>query len=276
MPAVWASSAFAGGDDTFRTLHQGLSVSLISTSRDQLRTCRPTELASDVLAANSGEFDFIPVIDNSDSHHGFVGLFPAAAVRNSGRIDGTVASLYQPLADELLIHSDVSILDYVLQADSRPCCLLIEDSQIVGLVTLSDLQRLPVRAALFALITGFEMTMADFIKARLPDEAAWMAMLRRERQEKLRREISTARTGGAFIDALLFTQFSDKAQILKQLDLGLDPNLLTQQLEDFRNLRNSLAHANEYASSPHKAKQVCKLVRNLLSVRLQLNKELAQ
>jgi hypothetical protein len=84
-------------------------------------------------------------------------------------------------------------------------------------VTLSDLQRLPARAALFALVTGFEMTMASLIKAKLPDARTWMAMLKPTKLDKIQKEISIAQAKDAFVDKLLFTQFADKAEIVKRL-----------------------------------------------------------
>jgi hypothetical protein len=181
------------------------------------------------------------------------------------------------LAEEYLIGADASILDFVIQADTRPCRLVVSGSQIVGLVTLSDLQRLPVRAALFALITGFEMMMTDFIKAKLPDMQAWMSMLKPKRIEKIEQEISIAQAKDAFVDALLYAQFCDKAEIMKHLKpIDISGTALERQLRHFEDLRNSLAHANQYAASPHQAKHVCNLVRELLSMRRELRKQLSE
>lgn len=100
-----------------------------------------------MLDSNPDDFDFIPVLDDANDES-FVGLFHAADIRKRGISDGLVSSFYIPLAEEYLIGADASILDFVVQADSRPCRLVVSGAQIVGLVTLSDLQRLPVRAAL--------------------------------------------------------------------------------------------------------------------------------
>jgi CBS domain-containing protein len=266
----WASSAFSG-TDVFEALHSGLTVKLVSTPRHQLKTCRKTDLVSDVLDRNPDEFDFIPVLDDSDDELSFVGLFHAADMRNKGTVDGSVSAFQLPLAEDHLVGADASILDFIVQADRRPCRLVVSGSRIVGLVTLSDLQRLPVRAALFALVTGFEMTMADLIKAKLPDESAWMAMLKPTRLDKIQHEISIAQAKDAFVDKLLFTQFADKAEILKRLNpTGMHKLALERQLRDFQNLRDSLAHANEYAASPEQAKHVCDLVRKLLGMRREI------
>jgi hypothetical protein len=269
--ANWAGSVFAGIDDVFQSLHAGLTVRLIATHREELKTCKKADLVSDVLDANPDEFDFIPVLDGSGDESRFVGLFHAADIRKSGVVDGPVSSTYLPLAEEHLIGADASILDFLVQADGRPCRLVVSGSQIAGLVTLSDLQRLPVRAALFALITGFEMTMASFIRAKLPDAGTWMAMLKPRRLEKIQREISIAQAKDAFVDKLLFTQFADKAEIVKRLNpAGMNGPALERQLKDFQNLRDSLAHANEYAASPDQAKHVCDLVRKLLRMRREI------
>ena len=90
----------------------------------------PSEGASiHVLNANSDDFDFIPVIDETSHEPRFVGLFPAAQVRNRAIGDGSVASLYLPLTEEYLIGADASILDFVIQADTRPCRLVVSGSQ---------------------------------------------------------------------------------------------------------------------------------------------------
>jgi len=275
VSANWARSAFAGADDIFETLHSGLTVKLVCTPRHELKTCKKVEPVSDVLNANPDDFDFIPVLDDSIDGARFIGLFPAADIRKRGIADGSVSSFLLPLAEEYLIGADASILDFVVQADTRPCRLVVSGSQIVGLVTLSDLQRLPVRAALFALMTGFEMTMIDLIKAKLPGAQIWMAMLKPKRREKIQQEISIALTKDAFVDTLLYTQFSDKAEIMKHLNpLAVNGPTLERQLRHFENLRNSLAHANEYAASPDQAKHVCKLVRELLSMRREIRLEL--
>jgi len=237
-----------------------------------LKTCKRDESVSDVLSSNKSDFDFIPILDNSRDEDRVVGLFHAADIRRKGITDGSVSSFHLPLTEEYLIGSDASILDFVVQADSQPWRLVVSGSQIAGLVTLSDLQRLPVRAALFALVTGFEMTMIDLIKSKLPDESDWMAMLKPTRLDKIQKEISIAQAKDAFVDKLLFTQFADKAEIVKGLNpTGMHGPTLERQLKDFQNLRDSLAHANEYAASPDQAKHVCGVVRGLLELRREIH-----
>jgi len=261
----WASSGLAG-TDVFETLHSGLTVKLVSTPRQVLKTCKGSDLVADVIS-DANHFDFIPISDDFGDDGRLIGMFHAADIRQKGITDGCVSSFHLPLTEEYLIGADASILDFVIQADSRPCRLVVSGSQIVGLVTLSDLQRLPVRAALFALITGFEMTMAELIKVKVPNETDWMTMLEQNRQDKIKREVSRAQAKDAFVDTLLFTQFADKVEILKQLTPIVLTGSALEQLRDFKKLRNSLAHANEYAASPNQATHVCDVVRQLLNMR---------
>jgi hypothetical protein len=139
--------------------------------------------------------------------------------------------------------------------------LVVSGSSITGLVTLSDLQRLPVRAALFALLTGFEIVMTELIRKRLGADDGWLTFLNRTRQAKLRDEIADSKRADGFVDALLFTQFCDKADIIRKASLlPRSKGELEELFKEIQALRDAVAHANEYAASPTDAKHVSRLV----------------
>jgi CBS domain-containing protein len=262
----WASSNLSGEGDVFKALHTGLTVNLISTPAAALRTCTQHETISEVVERNPEEFDFIPVIDENRR---FVGMFNAFVQRDL-RTPGTISQCFSPLSEGNLIGADASILDFILDADQRPCRLVISGAKIVGLVSLSDLQRLPVRAALFAMITGFEMTMAAFIRQKHPEDDDWLKHLAETRQRKLQVEMTKAKTEDTYVDMLLFTQFCDKREIVKLLFPDDRRETLGKVLVDIERLRDSVAHANEYASSRGQAESVCEVVRGLLDLRNEL------
>ena len=56
---------------------------------------------------------------------------------------------------------------------------------IIGLVSLADLQKLPVRAVLFALITGFEIAMMEAIGRTYKSKSDWLNALSPERRNKI-------------------------------------------------------------------------------------------
>ncbi|MBR0794013.1 hypothetical protein JQ615_01275 [Bradyrhizobium jicamae] len=256
----WASGGLSGGRSVFTALHDGLTVDLIATHTNDLRTCTPHELVEDVLRRNPEDFDFLPVVNEASR---FVGLFHAAAHRER-RTLGTVWQCYVPISEDFLLGADASILEFVLDADEKPCRLVISGTKVVGLVSLSDLQRLPVRAALFALITGLEMTMADLIRTRHAKSEEWMRFLTASRQAKIEEEYEKANCEDGYVDTLLFTQFCDKRDIIIQNLPEPERTSLRAALGRIESLRNGVAHANEYASTPTQAKNVCKVIRELL------------
>jgi hypothetical protein len=83
-----------------------------------------------------------------------------------------------------------------------------------------------------------------------------------KRRGILREEIAKAVESSSLVDPLLFTQFADKATLIRnceQWSMGRDPfdrDFGTMQL-----LRDHLAHANDYAASPEAAVETCKSVR---------------
>jgi hypothetical protein len=268
----WPNSDEVASIGVFEALHSGLTVGLIATSRDQLMTCSSEAAASLVIARNTEQYDFIPVIEEPASGQSrIVGLFHAAGFAGRPAPDGRVRDHLLPLSEEYLIGADASILDFIRDADARPCRLLLAGTRISGLVSLSDLQKLPVRAALFALITGFELTMAEAIRRTHPVNTDWTALLSDARQSKIREEIGKSKEHDGFVDPLLFTQLADKRTIIrKTMGIGESKSALERKLEQIEHLRDRVAHANEYAATPEQARHVCSVVRDLLALRAEI------
>ncbi|WP_445466538.1 hypothetical protein [Faunimonas sp. B44] len=252
-------------------MHSGLTVELIATPRAELMTCRPEETVASVIARNVEGYDFLPVVEQPPGQaERIVGLFHATTSFESDDAC-TIAEHFLPLSEEYVIGADGSILDFVWDADEKPCRLVISGARVVGLVSLSDLQKLPVRAALFALITGLEITMAETIRRVHAADQGWMPFLSEGRIAKVKRQIAASRKDDGFVDSLLFTQFCDKADIVvKSSMLPLSRSQAREQLEAIQELRNSLAHANDYAAVPEQARNVCAVVRNLISLKAQI------
>jgi len=86
-----------------------------------------------------------------------------------------------PLSEDDMIGADASIVAFVRDADRHKCRLVVSGCEINGLVSLSDLQKLPVRAALFTMVTHLEMVMANFIRRHCGAYAEWQRSLPDER-----------------------------------------------------------------------------------------------
>jgi len=269
MTERWADHDDTGTGDVFHALHTGLTVELISTKRPQLMTCAPHEALPDVMARNTEPYDFLPVVAPGDGERDrIVGLFNAAKFFDERPADGRIEQHYAPLSEDYLIGADASILNFVMDADEKPFRLVISGASIVGLVSLSDLQKLPVRAALFALITGFEIAMFEAIERGCPNDDDWKRHLSDGRRTRIDEEIQQSHEGDGFVDALLFTQFCDKSDILARgFQLPHSKTVFRKKLDQIQALRDNLAHANEYAASPDQARHVCTVVRDLLALR---------
>lgn len=263
MSSRWPKDDFSV--TTFATMQASLTVAMIATPRKELRTCDATAVVSEVVAANrKDQFDYLPVVGGERA---IVGMFHARAHRASESVD-TIVKHMEVLSERHLIGADTGLLDFITDADTRPSRLVVAGDGFSGLATLSDLQKLPVRAALFAAITAFEMTMSQVIRERFEHSTAWLSLLTEGRQAKIQEEIERSRKADGIVDELLFTQFCDKGTIVrKAFDLKLSRQVVEKRFSDFQSLRDSLAHANDYAATPDEAKKVCAIVRELLSLR---------
>ncbi|MCZ0936603.1 MAG: hypothetical protein OXJ54_15700 [Gemmatimonadetes bacterium] len=263
----------------FETLHAGLTVKLIQTPRNDLVTCCPQERAAEVLDRNRAgngsrreAYDYIPVEDRTE----IVGLFRTIRRDENPSMEGQVVeTLMDPLSPKNLIGSDGTILDFLREVDDRPYRLVVSGNGISGLVTWSDLQKLPVRTALFGLITGLELEMTRAIRCRYPSGDAWLEDLGSDARQKVDELIQLSRKNDSEVDSLHYTTFWDKAKILLSLS---DPGVWVgsrrrnksqlRKINDF--LRNPVAHARDYAASREDVERLQVMIHSLLSLRDQV------
>jgi hypothetical protein len=268
LPAPWASSAV--GDEpeaAMEALQKGLTVGLIATKSECLVTCQQSEPLSIVVERNRSDgFDFLPVIGDptraDDARGKIIGLVEIAPYRQGDIPDCDIRSVMHPLSEENLIAADASILDFVREADRQRCRLVVSGIRISGLVSLSDLQKLPVRAALFGLVTCLEIIMTAAIQRESKGAEGWLQRLSDCRRGKIQTEISKAKIEDSFVNDLLFTQFGDKVTIIRKSPrFAFGTNAFKDDLGMIQKLRDGLAHDNDYASTPEAASETCRAVR---------------
>lgn len=261
---TWAASSIAP-PGLLTAFQEGLPVRLIATPRALLKTCLLTEPLSDVIARNREGYDHLPVVRATDtSREQIVGLIDLVKFGPHGAPIGVVREHMESLSESNLVGADASILRFIQDADHHPCRLVVSGAQIDGLVTLSDLQKLPVRAALFGLVTQLEMTMAACIRRvfAVPDQ--WKKLLSESRRVGIDTLAAESRHDDSWVDDLLFTQFCDKRDILrKSKTTAFDARLFERDMRNAEKLRNELAHANEYAGSRTAAITLCETVRRM-------------
>ncbi|WP_319518995.1 hypothetical protein [uncultured Martelella sp.] len=251
--------------DKYETLHDGLRVALIATPKTAFWACSQNENLRDVAERNTEKFDFAPVIGDDERILGVVELAPyfdTAAPEQPVR-QSTIA-----LGEEHLIGADSSILDFIRDADERRFRFVVSQSGVNGIVSLSDLQKLPVRATLFSLVTALEIRMQEAIRKRLPNTKDWQALITRNRRNKIKATIDLAQSAEGIVDELLFTQFCDKREIIQQslLQQHSKRENFISDVKRIEKLRNALAHANTYAETTDQAVEVCRTVRSIDAV----------
>ena len=95
-------------------------------------------------------FDYLPV---EDAHGHLIGLLSNLAINNASRDgdDARVSEHMDPLSEADLIGAGTPIVALIGRIRQKPF-LVMSAQEVVGMVAWSDLQKLPVRAALFALV----------------------------------------------------------------------------------------------------------------------------
>ena len=229
-------------DDPFtsilRSLEGSLNVSLISSP---LITCDSSSLAAEVFQRpECVPIDQIPVTHESK----IIGVLERS---EAGTPILPARECMRPLEERMLVGATTGILTYI-HLTAEPYHLVVNGNGIDGLVTPSDLLKLPVRLVLFAFLTHLEATMANAIRTRCPDDS-WQRHLSRSRAAKLREVFEKGKKENVYADLLSFTQWCDKRDILAMELPEEIRGSKTEFRSDHRNLedlRNRVMHANKY------------------------------
>ena len=248
-----------------------LTVGLIMVPRNELLCCTPQQTAAEIKALNVNGFSALPVQDENGN---FIGLYDAQRWFSDDAPDDPVIGDFLQLSEAILVGADASIFEFIKSADQQPTSLVVSGNQISGLISISDLQQLPVRAALFALITSLEMAMALAMDIHWGDDAeSWLVHLPDDQQRRLRKDARRAEKSDTFVNLSVLTLFSHKTCVILQLpNFREDEEKWATVFDDLRKLRNTLAHAGRYADTPKKAEEVCRLVREVFEIKELLSK----
>lgn len=196
----------------------------------------------DVVWGDPGvtDFDQIPV-------RGAGGRIVGVLERKRTLTGGNAGQRMRPLDDALLIGESCPLYTFVRSAREAHYRLVLTEDGIKGVVTGSDLLKLPARLLAFAFVTHLESTLARLIQTRYrPYDVGWMQVLsggRREKIDQKRRSLSTRRSEP---EPLELADFCDKRDIVERL---FDPGpTFLQDMKAVEALRNSVAHAGRFVS----------------------------
>jgi len=237
-PPTFGSEIF---DLTMKGLETGLRVGDIATYG--FLSCGGDDNAAEVMTrAELLPFDCIPVKDGNR----VVGV-----LQRSGEVAPRAArEVMRRLDDGLLVSSDEPLKRFIPLLVESPHRLVVRGAGIEGIVTSSDIHKLPVRLLAFALVTHLEMTMADVIVRGVEDDD-WKNLLSVGRQIRVMEKFEQLRTENFDPPLIEVTDFCDKRDVLAKRGLLSVPSK-RKAVEDFErieDLRNSVAHAATYAQS---------------------------
>lgn len=234
--------------DLDRTLEQAESsmpVRLIATF-DGLQTTTPQATIAQALEiANEGGFDYLPV--RREPLGEIVGIFCRSSFGYEGQLIGDV---YDSIGPSDLISSETSLLRFVWTANEQPRRLVLDGTAIRGIVTLSDLQKLPVRIALFSLFIHFELLLTALLRDGTANKDP-LSFLSADRAAQVQSKWERFRSSNMDQDIFSAMDLCDKREIAQAIRLlGKSSTLIKNSVSEIeRYLRNPIAHGAEYAET---------------------------
>ena len=220
-------------DAVLKAMESSFHVRLIGTFEPDLIWAPADADAATWLAQNYPDFDQFPV-RQGDSTIGTL-------LRNGAYRGKTIRQAMLPLSEGLIVSADMPITDLIPQLRESHYRLIRCGGRLDGVVTQSDLLKLPVRLVAFGLITHLEQVMASLIASRWPDDS-WLSLLSQGRQDKISKKLALLSSRRMNPPLLELTEFADKRDLCERLveDVG---SAFSQELHALGGLRDQLAHA---------------------------------
>lgn len=231
-------------DDFYLSIRAATPVRLIMTPVKELQTCNASDDAAEVAARpDLADFDHIPVCLNDRQ---IIGVFD----RKREGLAGKVERNFRPLDDASLIGDRAPVFTFIERVPKQRCCIVVGESGISGMVTASDLQKLPVQVALFGLLAQFEALISMLLRGSLDDPQdkyqSVLSFLPRDQAKKacLDKKINDAKN--LSIDWISPLSLGSKLRALRELR----PELMDwQQADRVKALRDSVAHGKPFAQT---------------------------
>lgn len=226
-------------------------------SQDLYR-CTANDLATQSIASQSSDtlvtetvdwleangFDVAPVLDGDDTVLGYVTLEQLQDVAP----DAQIGEYTEPITIEEIISSDAAFNEILPALYDSPFYFLGGQNRLTGILTRADLNTSPAMIHLFDRITLLEERFRDLISTTAPD---WKdrVSLRPGIVEGIEDRHAEAQRSNIGLDEIHYAQFSTLVVIISSIEdcwqaCGFEnENRASSQLDDVRDLRNSVAHS---------------------------------
>lgn len=244
----WASRPLGASASAFlAAVRSEVPVALIATPRADLK-CHPASRWQEIKRdPQFDDFDQVPLTGNDGEH------IEAVFVRRQGRAE---------LREDMFMAADAPLISYLESADQGRFRFLLEDRSVSGLVTLSDIQKLPVYPVLFGVVIAVEMLLMEWIRTRCganPD--AWLDLLHTKQRNAIETHWDKARSQNLAIDRLSCASFGQELRAAAGLGLFEGDDERRESLQALEELRHQVCHASEFALTPEQALKIPAQVR---------------
>jgi hypothetical protein len=227
-------------EETLRGLETGLHVRHIALFG--LVTCKADDLVGEVRRSMSPQvIDHVPVKRGRK----IVGVLHLKTTSD----DGDAGSQMKAFREVRLVAAETPLITYLREAGNTPYALVHTGQGACGIVTRSDLQKLPVRLLAFAVITHLEMQMADVMRLVYPSPSKkWLSTLTKKRESDLVERWEKLGANSEDVDLIEASEFCDKRKVVGRLALWGREQVtgFKRELVGIEKLRNGLAHANNF------------------------------
>lgn len=178
----------------------------------------------------------------------------AGTVERSALASGACGQWRIPLEQAAILDATAPLVAVVSQLSRTSFVLVRALGGLGGIVTLTDLQKPPVRMWLFGIVTLIEMRCAELIEQHLPNDS-WQEFLSAGRLEKARALLTERSRRNQALRLLDCLQISDKGQIIARCEKVREfttfpsRNRAEEATRRLEQLRNNLAHAQDILAS---------------------------
>ncbi len=250
---TWASHPLSTPADEFLAgIRSTVPVKLIATPRSHF-LCRSIRDWQEIEAdPEISGFDQVPLTDPGGDK------IEAVFVRGKGLVT---------LNEEMFIASNAPLLSFLESADRQTFRLLVDGCKVSGLVTLSDIQKLPVYSILFSLVIVIEMLLMAWIRQECgSDEDRWLGHLTKRDRREINNHWERAKKRKVDLDRLSYASLGQEIRAASALGLFFDRKDWEKRLKAVQRLRNRVFHANEVAPTPEEAAKIPPQVRELQKI----------
>lgn len=255
---TWASKALGTpANEVIAAVRTGITVESIVTPRVMVAVRQKELWPACKDDADLSDFDNVPVVDGNE----IVGVYE----RETDSVKG--------LSERMFMASDASLLSFVENADTRKFVFLVREGEIVGIATLSDIQKLPVYCVLYSLLISIEMLLMGLIrKACKAEPEKWLGYLDRESKRKIEDYWEKSLRENLALDRLSCASFGN--ELIAADGLGLISSDDSAILRRLNGLRDLVSHGKEFALTLDRALGIPALVREALEIQVVLEDKL--